>query len=461
MVNMRDTKKRLRYHFVGIGGIGMSALAQVVKSQGHFVSGSDRGRDSNQTPELFHKLAAQGINLYPQDGSGICNTTDFAVVSSAIEESNPDLKIVEQRNIQVIKRAELLGTFFNDQHGIAIGGSNGKTTVCGMVSWVLDKAGYDPTVVGGGYVKNYITDKFLGNARVGGSGIVVIEADESDGSLVNYTPKVSVITNLSKDHKTIEELEDLFSKFAENTSGTVIINERCISSIEINGKPKAIIRYGESRGADIRVSQISCSPFGSRFKMDGSEFELNLPGRYNVFNALAAIAVARVEGVPNEEIKMALGSFKGIKRRMDFIGEKKGIKVIDDYAHNPEKVQAAIDAVRINSARIIVIFQPHGYGPTNFLREELISAFASKLLPTDTLLMPEIFYAGGTANKVISSEDIVKDLKDKGINACFIPRRDDIVEEARQRANSGDSILVMGARDDSLTDLCHVILSGL
>jgi UDP-N-acetylmuramate--alanine ligase len=195
--------------------------------------------------------------------------------------------------------------------------------------------------------------------------------------------------------------------------------------------------------------------------MDDSEFELNLPGRYNVFNALAAIAVARVEGVPNEEIKMALGSFKGIKRRMDFIGEKNGIKVIDDYAHNPEKVQAAIDAVRINSARIIVIFQPHGYGPTNFLREELISAFANKLLPTDTLLMPEIFYAGGTANKVISSEDIVKDLKDKGISACFIPRRDDIVEEARQRANSGDSILVMGARDDSLTDLCHAILSGL
>ena len=254
MVNMRDTKKKQKYHFVGIGGIGMSALAQVVKSQGHFVSGSDRGRDNNQTPEIFHKLTAQGINLYSQDGSGICDTTDFVVVSSAIEESNPDLKIVEQRNIQIIKRSELLGSFFNNQHGIAIGGSNGKTTVCGMVSWILDKAGYDPTTVGGGYVKNYITDKFLGNARFGGSDIVVIEADESDGSLVNYTPKVSVITNLSKDHKTIEELEDLFSKFAENTSGTVIINERCISSIEINGKPKTIIKYWRA------VEQISEFP---------------------------------------------------------------------------------------------------------------------------------------------------------------------------------------------------------
>ncbi len=458
---MRDTKKRLRYHFVGIGGIGMSALAQVIKSQGHFVSGSDRGRDNNQTQEIFHKLESQGIKLYPQDGSGICDSTDFAVISSAIEEDNPDLKIMEQRNVQVIKRSELLGSFFNNKHGIAIGGSNGKTTVCGMTSWILDKAGYDPTVVGGGYVKNYITDKSLGNARFGASDIVVIEADESDGSLVNYMPKVSVITDLSKDHKTLNELKDLFSKFAENTSGTIIINESCVRSIRINCKPKTIIKYGESRGAAIRVSQISCYPFGSRFKIDGSEFELNIPGLYNVFNALAAIAVARVEGVPNNEIKTALGSFKGIKRRMEFIGERKGIKVIDDYAHNPKKVQAAIDAVRINSARIIVVFQPHGYGPTNFLREELKSAFASKLLPTDTLLMPEIFYAGGTANKVISSEEIVKDLKDRGIAAFFVSKRDDIIEKVRQRANPGDSILVMGARDDSLTELCHAILNGL
>jgi UDP-N-acetylmuramate--alanine ligase len=458
---MCSTKKRLRYHFVGIGGIGMSALAQVIKSKGHFVSGSDRGRDNNQTPEIFHKLEAEGIKLYPQDGSGICNSTDFAVVSSAIEDNNPDLKIVGKRNIQVIKRSELLGSLFNDEHGIAIGGSNGKTTVCGMTSWILDKASYDPTVVGGGYIKNYITDKSLGNARFGASDIVVIEADESDGSLVNYTPKVSVITDLSKDHKTIDELVDLFSKFAENTSGTIIINESCFRSIRVNGKLKTIIKYGGSRGADIRVSQVDCYPFGSRFKVDGSGFELNIPGAYNVFNALAAIAVARVEGVPNDEIKMALGSFKGIKRRMEVVGEKNGIKVIDDYAHNPKKVQAAIDAVRINSARVIVIFQPHGYGPTKFLREELISTFVNKLLPDDTLLMPEIFYAGGTANKVISSEEIIKDLKDRGINAFFIPKRDDIVEEVKQRVNPGDSILVMGARDDSLTDLCHAILKRL
>lgn len=366
-----------------------------------------------------------------------------------------------QQNVRAIKRSELLSSFFNDKHGIAIGGSNGKTTVCGMTSWILDNAGYDPTVVGGGYVKNYITDKSLGNARVGSSEIIVIEADESDGSLINYIPEVSVITDVSRDHKTVDELGDLFSKFAENTSDTVIINESCFHFIKINGKPKEVIKYGESNEADIRVSQISCSPFGSRFKLKGNDFEINIPGSYNVFNALAAIAVAQKEGVSDQEINRALRSFKGTKRRMEIIGETKGIKVIDDYAHNPKKIQAAIDAARLSSKRLIVVFQPHGYGPTEFLREGFISAFAKKLLPADILFMPEIFYAGGTAHKAVSSKEIIKELKDKGINAFFISEREDIVTEIKQRANPGDSILVMGARDDSLTDLCHAMLNRL
>ena len=373
---MSDTKEKLRYHFVGIGGIGMSALAQIIKSQGHFVSGSDRRIDKKQTPEVFHKLESQGIRLYPQDGTGIENTIDFTVTSSAVEEDNPDLKIAMQRNIRIIKRSELLGSIFNNKYGIAIGGSNGKTTVCGMTSWILDQAGHDPTVVGGGYVRDFITEKSLGNARFGNSEKIVIEADESDGSLINYMPKVSVITDLSKDHKTVEELGVLFSKFAENTSGIVIINERCFRFIRINSTSKEVIRYGESSEADVRVSQISCNPFGSRFEMNGNDFEINIPGLYNVFNALAAIAVARTEGISDKEINKALRSFKGIKRRMEIVGEKNGIKVIDDYAHNLRKIQAAIDAVRLSSERLIVVFQPHGYGPTEFLRDEFISALA-------------------------------------------------------------------------------------
>ncbi len=458
---MFDTERRLRYHFVGIGGIGMSALAQITKSQGHFVGGSDRRNDKKQTPEVFHKLESQGIKLSPQDGTGVDKETDFVVISSAVEEDNSDLKIAMQRNIQIIRRSDLLGSLFNNKHGIAIGGSNGKTTVCGMTSWILDEAGHDPTVVGGGYVKNFITDTLLGNSRLGRSKTVVIEADESDGGLVKYMPKVSVITNISKDHKTVEELGDLFSKFADNTSDTVIINENCSRFMKIHDSSKKVIKFGDSNGSDVSVSQISCNAFGSRFKIKDTDFEINIPGLYNVYNALAAIAVAQTEGVSDTEIKEALKTFKGTKRRMEVIGEANGIKVIDDYAHNPRKIQAAIDAVRLISERLIVVFQPHGYGPTEFLREELVSAFSEKLLPSDTLFMPEIFYAGGTAGKRISSNDIIKELKGRGVNAFFVPDRDDIVAEVKQRAAPHDSVLVMGARDDSLTDLCRAILNEL
>ncbi|MEE8597137.1 MAG: UDP-N-acetylmuramate--L-alanine ligase [bacterium] len=458
---MFDIKKSLRYHFVGIGGIGMSALAQITKSQGHYVGGSDRRNDKKQTPEVFHKLKSQGIKLSPQDGTGVDKETDYIVVSSAVEEDNPDLKIAMQRNIQIIRRSDLLGRLFNNKHGIAIGGSNGKTTVCGMTSWILDKAGHDPTVVGGGYVINFITDKSLGNSRCGRSETVVIEADESDGSLIKYMPNVSVITNISRDHKAVEELEDLFSKFAENTSDTVIINESCFPFIKINDSSKKVIKFGEGNGSDVSASEISCNFFGSRFKVKDTDFEINIPGLYNVYNALAAIAVAQTEGVSDTEIKEALKTFKGTKRRMEVVGEANGIKVIDDYAHNPKKIQAAIDTVRLISERLIVVFQPHGYGPTEFMREELISAFAGKLLPTDTLLMPEVFYVGGTAEKRISSNDIIKALKSRGINAVFVPERGDIVTEVKQRAIPHDSVLVMGARDDSLTDLCRAILNEL
>ncbi len=458
---MHENEKRLSYHFVGIGGIGMSALAQIIKSLGHLVSGSDRIYDNNPAQGIFHKLECGGVKIYSQDGSGVSDTVDFVVISSAIENDNLDLKMADQRKVRVIKRSELLSKLFNDKHGIAIGGSNGKTTVCGMTSWVLDKAGNDLTVIGGGYIKNYITNNDLGNAKLGASDTIVIEADESDGSLVNYTPKVSVITDLSKDHKPVDELGILFSKFAENTTDTVVINESCSSFVKINGKPKTLIKYGKGNSADIKVSQISCTPYGSRFKVNNHEFELNIPGVYNVFNALASIAVARTEGISYGEINKALKSFKGIRRRMEVVGERNGIKVIDDYAHNPKKIQAAIDTARLNSARLRVIFQPHGYAPTNFLKEEFISTFAEKLLPADILFMPEIFYAGGTANKTVSSEEIVDDLKERGVNAFFAGKRDDIIKEIRPGVESGDCILVMGARDDSLTDFCHAILDSL
>src|SRR3989339_136339 len=220
----KKNTERPSYHFVGVGGIGMSAIAQVLSEQGHTVSGSDRNYDKQITPYVFSKLLSKGISLHPQDGSGVQENTDFVVVSSAIEEDNPDIKKARTLSKNIIKRADLLAGMFNRKYGIAIGGTNGKTTVSCMVGYILDYAGLSPTVIVGGCIKNYIDNFHLGNAKTGTSDIISIEADESDGSIVLYTPHIAVITNISKDHKSIDEISKMFVSFSQNTTETLIIN---------------------------------------------------------------------------------------------------------------------------------------------------------------------------------------------------------------------------------------------
>ena len=459
--NGYDDLKRFSYHFVGVGGIGMSAIAQVLKEQGHIVSGSDRNYDKQITPYVFSKLLSISISLHPQDGSGVSENTDFVVVSSAIEEDNPDIKKARVLGKTIIKRADLLADMFNRMYGIAIGGTNGKTTVSCMVGYILDYAGLSPTIIVGGCIKNYINNSSLGNAKTGTSDIISIEADESDGSIVLYTPRISVITNISKDHKSIEEIAKMFVIFSQNTRDTLIINADCPRLGMIDIKHKKIVTYGLNNDATIRASNIVYEPFLSSFEVDGQSFEINLPGVYNVSNALAAIAVARSLNIHDNKTASALKEFGGVQRRMDIIGEVDGIKVIDDYAHNPDKVMAVINAVKLGCKRVIAVFQPHGYGPTNFMKEEFIDAFINVLSPHDVLFMPEIYYAGGTASKNISSADIIKRVKEGGKNAFFVEKRDDIIPKIKRHVQTGDCILVMGARDNTLTEFCQNILHSL
>ncbi|HHT9126676.1 MAG TPA: UDP-N-acetylmuramate--L-alanine ligase [Candidatus Brocadiia bacterium] len=469
MNNKLKSAGMMSYHLVGIGGIGMSAIAQLLQAQGRTVSGSDRNNDRRLFPHLFSALEHQGIKLFSQDGSGVNGSTNCLVVSSAIEDNNPDVKEAREKGITIIKRADLLAEIFNNLYGIAIGGTNGKTTVSGMIGWILDYAGLDPTILIGGYIKNYATNTFLGNTKVGKSTLMTIEADESDGSIIGYRPKVGVITNISKDHKPVDELSQLFSSFIKNTTETLVINADCPELRNISLRSKNVVTYGSSPDAKIRIKDVVCPPHGSRFKANGTTFELNIQGLYNVSNAAAAISVAKSLGISDDKIFAALKSFKGISRRMDLIGEVNGIKIIDDFAHNPAKIMAAIDAARLSAERLIVVFQPHGYGPTNFLKEELIAAFKAKLSSSDMLFMPEIFYAGGTANKNISSSDIINRLYQDGINAFYVPERNDIVDEISkalkgQTLGNGQvttTVIVMGARDDTLTTFCHEILKRL
>uniref|UniRef100_UPI00403ABC7B UDP-N-acetylmuramate--L-alanine ligase n=1 Tax=Candidatus Loosdrechtia sp. TaxID=3101272 RepID=UPI00403ABC7B len=451
----------LSYHFVGVGGIGMSAIAQVLKEQGHTVSGSDRNYDNQITPQVFSRLISQGIPLYKQDGSHIHENTDFVVVSSAIEEDNPEIKKARIFHTTIIKRADLLSKMFNHKYGIAVGGTNGKTTVSCMISFILDYAGLSPTFLVGGCIKNYINERYLGNAKTGTSEIMVIEADESDGSIILYTPRISVLTNISKDHKPVEEITQMFDTFSQNTSETLIMNADCPHLKRLPVKHRNIITYGLTNDAGVHARNMVLKPFQSTFSVDNQFFEINLPGSYNVSNALAAIAVARSLNISGNIIADALRQFNGVQRRMDIIGEVDGIKVIDDYAHNPEKVKAAIQTIKSGCRRIIAIFQPHGYGPASFMKEEFIDAFIKTLSPHDFLFMPEIYYAGGTAKKTISSADIIKQIQKSGKNACFIEQRDDSIPEILRLATRDDCILVMGARDYTLPEYCAKIVHGL
>ena len=457
----KKNTERPSYHFVGVGGIGMSAIAQVLSEQCHTVSGSDRNYDKQITPYVFSKLLSKGISLHPQDGSGVQENTDFVVVSSAIEEDNPDIKKARVLGKNIIKRADLLAGMFNRKYGIAIGGTNGKTTVSCMVGYILDYAGLSPTVIVGGCIKNYIDSFHLGNAKTGTSDIISIEADESDGSIVLYTPRIAVITNISKDHKSIEEISKMFVSFSQNTTETLVINADCPHLKMIELKHKNLITYGLNNNAMIRAKNIICKPIQSTFDVDSHSFEIHLPGIYNVSNALAAIVVARCLNINDKKTAAALREFRGVQRRMDIIGKIDGITIVDDYAHNPEKVMAAINAVKLGCKRVIAIFQPHGYSPTIFMKEEFINAFINILSPRDVLFMPEIYYAGGTASKNISSADIIKRVKESGKNAFFIEKRTDIIPEIKEQAQTGDCILVMGARDNTLTEFCQNILHSL
>ncbi len=453
-------KGSLNYHLVGLGGSGMSALAQVLGARGHQVSGSDRSLDRRLNQGFFHKLSHLGVKNLPQDGTGPANGADIVVVSSAIEETNPDIKSARERGIPIVNRATLLAELFNDLQGIAVGGTNGKTTVTGMVGWILDRAGLDPTVIAGGVMKNYSDGPGLGNVRLGRSDICVIEADESDGSLVYYRPRVGVITNVTKDHKPMPELRSLFSTFAE-ASQTLVVGADCPVAAGIGTKSGETVTFGLGEGVLFRATDVACKGWSSVFRVNDVSFELGLPGRHNVLNALAASATAAVSSVPLQVSAEALRDFRGIDRRLNLIGEGRGVKVIDDFAHNPQKIKAAIDSVRPVSTRILAIYQPHGYSPTRFLKDELIQTFSEELCETDALYMPEIFYAGGTAKKDISSGNIIEALEANGVRAHFIPERAEITRPVCAEARAGDVILVMGARDDTLTDFCRNILRSL
>lgn len=438
----------------------MSAIAQVLLHNGHTVRGSDRSYDQGHNTTLYKNLAALGVDLYPQDGSGIDKQVNTLVVSSAVEPSIPDVKAALDLDLPIQKRAEILAWLFNQGEGIAVGGTSGKTTVTGMIGHILHQNKHNPTVINGGIMLNAVNPPHLGNAICGNPNLPVVESDESDGTIALYDPKVAVLTNISLDHKTIEELEKLFGDFCSRAKDAAIVNLDCKRAADLTQRLHTRVTFGvENKDADLNATHIQLLPDGATFQVGDEPCRLYVPGHHNISNALAAIAACNAIGVTIKDTTSALASFKGIGRRLQMIGQKNGVTVIDDFAHNPDKIAASLSALKAQPGRLLTIFQPHGFAPTRLLKDGLISAFTSGLDEQDILFMPEIFYAGGTAQKDISSAHLIEAIAQQNRNAEFIATRENITQRVAEEAQTGDRIVIMGARDDTLTDFARGILA--
>lgn len=452
-----------KYFFCGIGGSGMSSLALALKNEDVEISGSDRSRDAGRFSEKFQILEKQGIHLFPQNGSGLTPETTALVVSSAVEETIPDVIKARELNIPVFTRAQMLADFLHQHNGIAVGGTSGKTTTTGMIGHILKEAGEDPNVINGGVMLNYPDSSGLGNVITGKGTFCVIEADESDGSIELYTPAVAIVTSISLDHKPVDELRILFGDFVSKATVGAVLSADNPDTAALKHRNSNIITFSAAEAdADLKAIDITPIMNGVQFLLDGETVTLPVIGRHNIANALAAIAAAEMIGIPRIQAIKALSSFKGIRRRLETIGvTKKDITVIDDFAHNPEKIAASLQALKEYDGKLIIIYQPHGFKPTKIMRSGIVESFDKYLSLDDTLIMQEIYYAGGTAEKDISSADLVKDLERTGKRVHFIPDRKKIIHLVKGLAGKGDRIVIMGARDESLGEFAHQVYEAL
>jgi len=383
-------------HFIGIGGIGMSGLAKVLLEKGYLISGSD------QRKNIFtEQLEKMGAIIYQGHSASYLAQPDLVVVSSVISPHNPELQKAKKKKIPVISRGALLAHLVNEKEAIIIAGTHGKTTTSSLVWSLLRRAGEDPTVFIGGEV-----DNFGNNSKLGNSKYVVAESDESDGSFLLLSPKISILTSLEDDHLDYYGSEDkLVEAFVQFTmrlkpGGILIINRddsrlnRVLTSISLSSSQK-LITYGINSLADLSADKIKLEQFSSFYKVNyrgenmGS-INLSLPGKYNIYNSLASIAVGLNLEIEWEKIKKAFSLFSGVKRRFELIGEKSDILVVDDYAHHPTEIKVALETATRLKRRIITIFQPHRYSRTKIL----LSKFATAFQRTDILLLTEIYPAG-------------------------------------------------------------------
>jgi UDP-N-acetylmuramate--alanine ligase len=459
------------YFFVGIGGSGMMPLAEIVAAQGHKVAGSDRSLDQGRLGVKFEGLAAKGIGLFAQNGSGIISADQIVVASAAVEATVPDIIRATELGCARMTRAELLAELFNAAPvSIAVGGTSGKSTVTGMIGWILTEAGRDPTIMNGAVMKN-----FNSGARVGSGAVFVSEVDESDGSIALYHPTVAVLNNVAVDHKSMEELRELFGAFLARAGSAVVNADNAEALALCSGESRSLangvnastsgllpaqerIAFGLNENATLQAAEILVRPDRIAFIVGGIAFTVPVPGLHNVSNALAAIAATNLVGIATSDAAAALATFVGLKRRMETVGTANGITVIDDFGHNPDKIAATLSALHAFPGRLLIYFQPHGYGPLKQMGRELADSFIANMKPDDIVLISDPAYFGGTVDRSVGADALVAMI---GPQAQHIPDRADCGTRLIELATPGDRIIVMGARDDTLSIFALSLLDRL
>ena len=443
---MTTTLQKTNFFFIGVGGAGMSAIAQYLSGNGKIVKGSDRLFANKENDYIKAQLEKENIQCFLQDGSGIDEATEAIIISTAIEDTNIEIIKAKSMNIPIIIRAQLLADICESKRTIAIAGTSGKSTTTAMLFHILHENKISPSLITGAGMVSLQREGKIGNAYCGESDWLLIEADESDGTLVKYKPEIGLLLSIDKDHKELDELYEIFQTFQNNTQTHFIVNYAHVLAKKYSTNQS--IDFGEGTLFE-----------GVNFKQDGFEIQFDVQGvhctiptigKHNMENALACMAVANLLGVSVKQCANALQSYEGIYRRHQLLGSKNGITVIDDYAHNPAKIAASIKACQPVAEKLVAWFQPHGYGPTRFIRKELVEEIVSSLRPQDEIWMSEIYYAGGTAVKDISANDIVQDLKAKGVNAYFVEDRIQLFEDLVPTLKDNTVLLLMGARDPGL-----------
>jgi UDP-N-acetylmuramate--alanine ligase len=461
-------KSRRHVHFVGIGGVGMSAIARVLLAMGVQVSGSDL-----KTTSTLEKLRSLGATVHLGHGSDNIKGADALVISSAIPSDNPEVVAALRASVPVLQRAEMLAEIMRDKRGIAVSGTHGKTTTTSMIASVLDAGGFDPTVLIGGEVND-----MGANARLGSGDVVVAEADESDASFLRLSPACAVVTNIENDHlgyyRDLEHLIETFSAFITRVPahGVIVASADCPAvrellrrfhqSPRLLGDPRTVTA-GFDTVADVRADGVRLADFGSAFTVEHrgarlGDVNLRVPGRINVYNALCALAVGIEFGIAFDDIARALGRFRGVARRFQILYESRDAIVVDDYAHHPTAVQETIAAARAYwPGRIIVAFQPHRYTRTAYLFRD----FAQALLGADVVIVSDIYAAGEVPLPGVRAESIIGCIRDfdPQKEVVHLPKPADVLAFVQRTMRDGDLVLTLGAGD--IGGVAHELSAGM